>query len=76
MQQALNFLPDPHGQGSLRPTFLPTLRTGSRFFSVELLAAGDGGFLLPADAACGLCRGRELRFRFVVNGLGAIELPS
>ena len=35
MQQALNFLPDPQGQGSLRPTFFPTLRTGSRFFSVD-----------------------------------------
>src|SRR5579883_1575484 len=34
-QQALYFLPDPHGQGSFRPTFFPTLRTGSRFFSVD-----------------------------------------
>ena len=33
MQQALNFLPDPHGHGSFRPTFFPTFRTGSCFLS-------------------------------------------
>src|SRR5271157_5003222 len=35
MQQALNFFPEPHGQRSFLPTFFPTLRTGSRFFSVD-----------------------------------------
>ncbi len=74
MQQALNFLPDPHGQGSLRPTFFPRLRTGSRFFSVDRW--------LPAMAAS-CCwrtppRGRhwgELRLGLVVDRLGAVELP-
>ncbi len=51
MQQALNFLPDPQGQGSFRPTFFPTLRTGSRFFLGGALAGGDGGVLGLADVA-------------------------
>ncbi len=33
MQQALNFLPDPQGQGSFRPTFFPMFLTGSGFRS-------------------------------------------
>lgn len=39
MQQDLNFLPEPHGQGSFRPTFLPTFRTGSCFFSAAFWLA-------------------------------------
>ena len=74
MQQALNFLPDPHGHRSLRPTFFPTLRTGSRFFSVERS--------LPAIAASCCwrtppvgCGAGELRLGLLVDGLGAVELP-
>ena len=74
MWQALNFLPDPHGQGSLRPTFFARLRTGSRFFSGECW--------LPAMAASCCWRtppgagvGGELRLGLVVDGLGAVELP-
>src|SRR5271165_1677105 len=33
MWQFLYFLPLPHGQGSLRPTFAPTLRIGSVFLA-------------------------------------------
>ena len=51
MQQALNFLPEPQGQGSLRPTFLPRFRTGSGFFSpVFWLAA------IAASWDCWICR--------------------
>ena len=48
MQQALNFLPDPHGQGSFRPTFLPTFRTGSCFLSAVC-------WLAAIPASCRAC---------------------
>src|SRR5262245_908193 len=39
MWQFLYFLPLPHGQGSLRPTFSPRLRIGSGFLSPLWLPA-------------------------------------
>src|SRR5262249_25443024 len=41
MHQFLNFLPLPHGQGSLRPTFSDRLRIGSIFCSPWLLSMAD-----------------------------------
>jgi len=70
----LNFLPDPHGQGSLRPTFLPRFRTGSCFRSPEFWARGDRGFLSLLDIGLG-CR-CEFRRRGLVDRLRAIKLPA
>ena len=74
MQQALNFLPDPQGKGRCDRPFLPTLRTGSRFFSVDrslaAMAASCCWRMPPevgAAASCGL--------GLLVDGLGPVELP-
>src|SRR5262245_45064648 len=47
MQQFLNFLPLPHGQGSLRPTFLASGLRGS----VSRGGGGRGGLAFATPAA-------------------------
>src|SRR5437868_13471036 len=57
MWQFLYFLPLPHGHGSFRPTFAPTLRIVSTFFGsppafVLCSVAASAARVVSADCAC------------------------
>ncbi len=75
MWQALYFLPDPHGHGSLRPIFLPVFRSGSCLTSPLLAAiAASCWARTPLPAARRRPRPRA-PWPALVDGPGSIELP-